>query len=49
MRTTLTTGLGYGVIPFLAAIAIAYIWVVSALLGREQHPKAAERRISRAA
>lgn len=49
MRMALTTNMGWLAVPLLALIAIAYIWVVSALLGREQHPKADIAPIERAA
>jgi len=49
MRMALTTNLGWLAVPLLALIAIAYIWVVSALLGREQHPKVDIAPVKRAA
>jgi hypothetical protein len=49
MRMALTTNLSWLGVPVVALVGIAYIWVVSALLGREQHPKVAAARIDRAA
>ncbi len=49
MRMALTTNMGWLAVPALALIATAYIWVVSALLGREQHPKADIAPVERAA
>ncbi len=49
MRMALTTNMGWLAIPVVALIGIAYVWVVSALLGREQHPKVEVARVKRAA
>ena len=49
MRVALTTSIGWLAVPLLALVAIGYIWVVSALLGREQPPKVDIVRVKRAA
>jgi hypothetical protein len=49
MRMALTTNLSWLGVPVVALVGIAYIWVVSALLGREQQPKVDVARIDRAA
>jgi hypothetical protein len=49
MRMALTTNLSWLGVPVVALVGIAYIWVVSALLGREQHPKVDVARVDRAA
>lgn len=48
MRYFATTNMGWLVVPLLAIIGAAYIWVVGKLLPYEQ-PKPEQRRISRAA
>ena len=47
MRMALTTNMGWLAVPLLAIIAIGYMWIVSALLGREQTPRVREARIER--
>lgn len=49
MRMALTSNMGWLAVPLIALIGIAYIWVVSALLGREQQPKADRAPVERAA
>jgi len=49
MRMALTTSAGWLAVPVVALVGIAYMWVVSALLGREQHPKVDVARVDRAA
>jgi hypothetical protein len=49
MRMALTTNLSWLAVPVVALVGIAYIWVVNALLGREQHPKVDVARVDRAA
>lgn len=48
MRMALTANMGWLAVPLLAIVAIGYIWIVSALLGREQSPRIREARIERA-
>ena len=45
MRMALTTNMGWLAVPLLAIVGIAYIWIVSALLGREQSPRTRESRV----
>jgi hypothetical protein len=49
MRIALTATMGWLVLPLLVLVAIGYIWIVSALLNREQSPRVRESRIDRAA
>jgi hypothetical protein len=49
MRMALTTSMGWLAVPLLAIVAIGYMWVVSALLNREQSPRIRESRLDRAA
>lgn len=49
MRMALTTNMGWLAVPLLAIVAIGYIWIVSAFLGREQSPRIRESRVDRAA
>lgn len=49
MRMALTTSMGWLAVPVLAIVAIAYIWIVSALLNRQQSPRTEESRVNRAA
>jgi hypothetical protein len=49
MRMALTTNLSWLAVPLVALVGIGYMWVVSALLGREQHPKVDVARVDRAA
>ncbi|HEV2013091.1 MAG TPA: hypothetical protein VGR77_04310 [Candidatus Dormibacteraeota bacterium] len=45
----LTTNMGWLAVPLLAIVAMGYIWIVSALLGREQSPRIRESQVDRAA
>jgi hypothetical protein len=45
----LTSDLGWLALPLLVLVAIGYMWIVSALLGREHSPRTQESRIDRAA
>ena len=47
LRIALTTNLGWLAVPFLVIVAVGYMWIVSALLGREQRPRIREARIDR--
>jgi hypothetical protein len=47
MRTLLTTNMGWLAVPLLVLVAIGYMWIVSALLGREQTPRIREARVQR--
>jgi hypothetical protein len=49
MRMALTANMGWLAVPLLVIVAIGYIWIVGALLGREQSPRIRESRIDRAA
>jgi hypothetical protein len=49
MRMALTMSMGWLALPVLAIVAIGYIWIVSALLNREQSPRIEESRVNRAA
>ena len=46
MRTVIGHALGWGVVPFIALVGLAYGWVVSRILARQPRPKtqASERR-----
>ncbi len=46
MRTVFNHAMGWEALPFIALVGLAYGWVVSRILAREQRPKgeASERR-----
>ena len=43
----MTSNLGWLAVPLLALVAIGYMWIVSALLGREQTPRIRDSRVER--
>jgi len=43
----MTSNLGWLAVPLLALVAIGYMWIVSALLGREQTPRIRQARVER--
>jgi hypothetical protein len=47
MRMALTASMGWLALPLLVIVAIGYIWIVSALLGRKQTPRIREARVQR--
>jgi hypothetical protein len=47
MRMALTANMGWLAVPLLVIVAIGYIWIVGALLGREQSPRIREARVER--
>ena len=48
MRMALTASMGWLAVPLLVIVAIGYIWIVSALLGREQSPRIRVAQVERA-
>jgi hypothetical protein len=39
MRTVFNHAMGWGALPFIALVGLAYGWVVSRILAREPRPK----------